>query len=89
MKRILAIRARYRERQRQIAELVLQQNKRRFVWFQGALYWAGFGLVMRIVIELQQRVQQKPLFGPVLFCGLFGYLYGNWKWNDYERIVKR
>jgi hypothetical protein len=98
MKRLSAIRARYRETQRLIAERVLQQNKRNFVWIRGVLFWASVGLVMGIVIEFQQRRQQQSLFdwenlafllGLVLLCGLFGYLSANWKWKDYERIVKQ
>lgn len=98
MKRLSAIRARYRETQRLIAERALQQNKRNYVWIRGVLSWAGFGLVMGIVIEFQQRGPQQPLldwenlaflFGVVLLCGFFGYLSANWKWKDYERIIKK
>jgi predicted outer membrane lipoprotein len=98
MKSFSTIRARYREKQRLFAERALQQNKRRFVWIRGVLFWAAFGLVLAILTEFQQSAQQQTLLawrnltflvGALLFCGFFGYLWANWKWKDYERFAKK
>lgn len=98
MKMFSAVRAYFKEGQHVLAEAAMRQGKRRFIWLSGVLLWTGFGFVMGIVIEFQQRGQRQPLFawgniafllGFVLFFSFFGYLSANWKWKDYERIVKR
>jgi hypothetical protein len=55
-----AIRARYREGQRHLAQNALQQSKQPFVWIRGALSYGGFGLVFAIIFELRHRRQLSP-----------------------------
>jgi drug/metabolite transporter (DMT)-like permease len=96
MRGFSAIRARYREGQRHLAQNALQQSKQRFVWIRGALSYGGFGLVFAIIFELRHSRQLSPTswdLGYILFAmlvsSLFGYLWANWKWKDYERMSKR